>query len=92
MFLLSTYLLLFLFLNFFAFFTLKGLKAFLLLYLKVNTTILRTRSLGYIVSIQGINGYIIYIIISRRFSFAQAQLLLLAALLINFLYAVFIYY
>jgi hypothetical protein len=37
-----------------------------------------------VVGIQGINGYIIYIIVSRRFSFAQVQLLLSAALLINF--------
>jgi hypothetical protein len=36
------------------------------------------------VGIRGINGYIMYIIVLRRFSFARAQLLLLAALLINF--------
>jgi len=36
------------------------------------------------VGIRGINSYIMYIIVLRRFSFAQAQLLLLAALLISF--------
>jgi hypothetical protein len=47
-------------------------------------SILGIGSLGYVVGIRGINGYIMYIIVLRKFSFVQARLLLLAALLINF--------